>query len=61
MKQKHNMQIYTCIWIVAILILVVSLTQTFGDAKVINYSGIVRGATQKLIKKELYGQPDDDL
>ena len=55
------MQIYTCIWVFAILILVVSLSQTFGDAKVINYSGIVRGATQKLIKKELHGQPDDNL
>lgn len=61
MRQKHNMQIYTCIWIFAILILIVSLSQTFGDAKVINYSGIVRGATQKLIKKELHGQPDDKL
>lgn len=61
MRPKHNMGVYTCIWIVAILILSVSLFQIFGDAKVINYSGIVRGATQKLIKKELHGQQDDDL
>lgn len=61
MKSKNNMQIYTCIWIVAILILAFSLTQSFGDAKVINYSGVIRGATQKLIKKELHGDQDDVL
>ena len=45
MKQKQTMGIYTCIWIVAIVILIVSLFQNLGYAKVINYSGIVRGAT----------------
>ena len=49
MKQKQTMGIYTCIWIVAIVILIVSLFQNLGYAKVINYSGIVRGATQKLL------------
>ena len=61
MKQKHNMVVYSCIWIVAILLLVFSLAQNFGIAKVINYSGIVRGATQKLIKEEIYNQPNDNL
>lgn len=32
-----------------------------GNARVINYIGIVRGATQRLIKKELNHDPDDDL
>ncbi|PNV63274.1 diguanylate cyclase [Clostridium sp. chh4-2] len=32
-----------------------------GNARVINYAGVVRGATQKLIKEELQGQPDDQL
>lgn len=32
-----------------------------GNARVINYAGVVRGATQKLIKEELQGQPDDLL
>ncbi|MEG0275893.1 MAG: bifunctional diguanylate cyclase/phosphodiesterase [Coprobacillus sp.] len=61
MKTKNNIIIYTSIWIVAILILTFSLTQNVGDAKVINYSGIIRGATQKLIKKELHGKADDKL
>ncbi len=61
MKQKHNIFICSAIWIVAIVILMVSLSQNVGIAKIINYSGIVRGATQKLIKKEIYGKPDDQL
>ena len=32
-----------------------------GNARVINYIGIVRGATQRLIKKELNHEPDDEL
>ncbi len=32
-----------------------------GNARVINYIGIVRGATQRLIKKELNHDPDDAL
>nr|WP_305146661.1 EAL domain-containing protein [Anaerovorax odorimutans] len=32
-----------------------------GNAKVINYTGVVRGATQRLIKQELNHQPNDAL
>lgn len=32
-----------------------------GNARIVNYSGIVRGATQKLVKEELYGEANDDL
>lgn len=32
-----------------------------GNARIINYTGIVRGATQRLIKKELNHLPDDNL
>lgn len=32
-----------------------------GNARVINYAGVVRGATQKLIKEELQGTQDDAL
>ena len=32
-----------------------------GNARVINYSGVVRGATQRLVKKELEGYPDNRL
>ena len=39
----------------------ISIHQLQGNARVINYVGIVRGATQRLIKKELQGYPDDAL
>lgn len=32
-----------------------------GNAKVINYAGVVRGATQRLVKQELNHMPDDPL
>lgn len=38
-----------------------SLWRMEGNARVINYTGIVRGATQRLIKQELYGQQNDEL
>lgn len=40
---------------------IVSIRKVQGDARVINYAGIVRGATQRLVKQELNGQPDDAL
>ena len=32
-----------------------------GNARVINYTGVVRGATQRLVKEELEGHRDDAL
>lgn len=32
-----------------------------GNARVINYAGIIRGATQRLVKQEMNGTPNDDL
>lgn len=61
MKKKKMLQLYTVMWLVAILVLFALLIQTAGDARIINYSGIVRGATQKLVKEELNGQQDDEL
>lgn len=61
MKRKREFLFYTSMWIIATLFLLTLLWRNMGDAKVINYSGIVRGATQKLVKEELAGQPDDDL
>lgn len=38
-----------------------SLAQLQGNARVINYAGIVRGATQRLMKQELNGYGNDAL
>lgn len=40
---------------------VVSIHDLQGSARVINYAGVVRGATQRLVKQELNGQPNDAL
>lgn len=32
-----------------------------GNARVVNYAGIVRGATQQLVKQEMNGYPNDEL
>jgi diguanylate cyclase (GGDEF) domain len=38
-----------------------SIQQMQGNARVVNYVGIVRGATQRLVKNELQGHPNDTL
>lgn len=42
-----------------IVTMIITANQIQGNAKVINYAGVVRGATQKLVKNELYGVKDD--
>ena len=61
MRKKNEFFIYTCMWVIALAILMVLLMQNLGDARIVNYSGIVRGATQKLVKEEMSGQQDDAL
>lgn len=61
MKKTKEFLLYTSMWIIAVLVLIVLLWQNVGNARIINYSGIVRGATQKLVKEELSGYQDDDL
>lgn len=61
MKKTKEFLLYTSMWVIAVLVLIVLLWQNIGNARVINYSGIVRGATQKLVKEELSGYRDDEL
>ena len=42
-------------------ILLYRLQQISSDGRVINYAGIVRGASQRLVKSELAGNPSDNL
>ena len=61
MRRKNEFTVYTCMWTIAVVILLIVLIQNMGDARIVNYSGIVRGATQKLVKEEMNGHPDDGL
>lgn len=46
---------------ISVLLSFLSIHQLQGNARVVNYAGVVRGATQRLVKQELYGRPDDEL
>lgn len=39
----------------------VNISRLQGTARVINYAGLVRGATQREVKLEITGNPDDEL
>lgn len=43
------------------MVALTTLTHMQGNARIVNYTGIVRGATQRLVKQELKGQPNDDM
>ncbi len=67
MKKLAPKKEYIIIIVVIVLFIFVSLLslssihQLRGNARVVNYVGIVRGATQKLAKEELYDSQDDRL
>ena len=43
------------------MVALVSMIHMQGNARVVNYTGIVRGATQRLVKQEMKGYPNDEL
>ena len=47
--------------IVLVVIMVIQIKHLQGTARVINYAGLVRGATQRLVKLEIIGIHDDEL
>lgn len=61
MKRKYNIIIYSIIWAIAIIYLLLSLYHNMGNARIINYTGITRGATQRLVKVELNGYKNEKL
>lgn len=68
MSAKSNKFSYKIIPVLLVLLVtflsstsMIFIRQLQGDARVINYIGIVRGATQRLIKQELNSSPNDEL
>lgn len=63
-KNKHrHIRIMTAAIIVMMVLFAYMLqlvNSIQGNARVINYTGMVRGATQRLVKNELYGMKDDE-
>lgn len=61
MQKKIFPVILTVALVLSSIFSVLCLHNLQGNAKVINYAGIVRGATQRLVKEELNGNPNDLL
>lgn len=61
MQKKIIPAILTIALIISGFFALYSIGNVQGNARVVNYTGIVRGATQKLVKKELNGDQDDAL
>lgn len=47
--------------ILLVVLMMVQINRLQGTARVINYAGLVRGATQRLVKLEIAQQPNDGL
>ena len=47
--------------IVLVVIMVIQIKHLQGTARVINYAGLARGATQRLVKLEIIGIHDDEF
>ncbi len=62
-KNKEYLLIAVVIVLFALMsfLSLTSINQMRGNARVVNYAGIVRGATQRLMKQELMGYPNDAL
>ena len=64
-KLRAAVTVLQSILILVMLLLVTSMILQInalqGTARVINYAGIIRGATQREVKLEVVGQPNDQL
>ncbi|HFL3652856.1 diguanylate cyclase [Clostridioides difficile] len=61
MNKKYDFLIYVAIWLIAIIIFIFSLGHSIEHIKIINYTGIVRSETQKVVKQELNNKRNDNL
>ena len=49
------------ILVVLIICMMIQISRLQGTARVINYAGLVRGATQREVKLEITGNQDEEL
>ena len=64
-KNKHILGIIQSflilILVVLIIFMMIQISRLQGTARVINYAGLVRGATQREVKLEITGNQNDEL
>lgn len=64
---KHShlsriLQVVLSLFMIVLTILMMAQVHNIqGDARVVNYAGILRGATQRVVKLEIAEQPNDEL
>ena len=58
---RFLMTVFTSLLIVLILIIIMMVSRIQGTARVVNYAGLVRGKTQRIIKLEDARMPQDDM
>lgn len=61
MRRKLFLIVLTTSLLLSSIISIYVIHNLQGNARVINYTGVVRGATQRLIKQELSNKPNDKL
>ena len=49
------------ILVVLIIFMMIQISRLQGTARVINYAGLVRGATQREVKLEITGNQNDEI
>lgn len=52
---------FTALFCIISLVMLTTIWSLQGNARVINYTGIIRGASQRLVKQEMAMQHDDEL
>ena len=58
---RFTMTVLTSLLIVLILIIILMVSRIQGTARVVNYAGLVRGKTQRIIKLEDAGMPQEEM
>lgn len=60
-KAPYLQSILIVMMIVMVVTMMVQISHLQGTARVVNYAGLVRGATQRTVKLEITGEQRDDL
>ena len=58
---RAALMILTCVLIILFFGIMSLVSRIQGTARVVNYAGLVRGKTQRIIKLEDAGQPQDGM
>lgn len=58
---KYTMAASVLVMIILMVLMVMNVNALQGDGRILNYAGMVRGGTQRIVKQELYGSQDDKM